>query len=276
MKLIKGPNRAFFNAKKPKIGYHLSMIVLISPAKKLDFETPITHSEQTSPEFLEKTNVLASELKKLGADEVGRLMKLSSKLSELNFSRFQSFKKAYNPDTSKQAAFAFNGDTYTGLDINSFTKAQLKDAQKKIRILSGLYGILKPLDLIQPYRLEMGTKFKFSNFKNLYDYWGEDVTKLLNQEVKKDSVIINCASNEYFGVINQKNLKSKIITPVFKEKKNGEYKVIGFNAKRARGMMAAFIVKNNIANPIDLKKFDLDGYKFNSKLSSAEQPTFTR
>lgn len=252
------------------------MIVLLSPAKKLDFISPTTHSVQTKPEFIDKTNKLAAELKKLSADEVGKLMKLSENLSELNYSRLQSFKKNYNPDTSKQAAFAFNGDTYTGLDIDSFSKADLNEAQKKIRILSGLYGVLRPMDLIQPYRLEMGTKFKFNEFKNLYDFWGNQVTELLNSETKKNSLIVNCASNEYFGVINKSILIPKLITPVFKEKKNGEFKIISFNAKKARGMMAAYIVKNKIKDASELESFDLDGYKFNKKLSSPDEPVFTR
>lgn len=252
------------------------MIVLISPAKKLDFNTPTTHIEQTKPELLAKANKLMVELKKLNSEDVGKLMKLSTNLSELNYSRFQSFKKNYNPDTSKQAAFAFNGDTYTGLDIKSFSKSELKEAQKKIRILSGLYGILKPMDLIQPYRLEMGTKFQHASYKNLYDFWGNQVTEIVNSESSKKSVVVNCASNEYFSVINKSELDAQLITPVFKEKKNGEYKVISFNAKRARGMMAAFIVKNKLSKADEINNFNLDGYKFNKKLSTPDQPTFTR
>lgn len=252
------------------------MIVLLSPAKKLDFETPVPHPEQTKPLLLDKTNELALELKKLNSSDIGKLMKLSTNLSELNYSRFQSFKQGFNPDTSKQAAFAFNGDTYTGLDINSFSKSELKQAQKQIRILSGLYGILRPMDLIQPYRLEMGTKYKFQDFKNLYEYWGHEVTEQLNSEIKSKTPIINCASNEYFGVIDEKKLKSEVITPVFKELRNGEFKIISFNAKKARGMMAAFVVKNKLQSPKDLESFDLDNYKFNKKLSTSTLPTFTR
>lgn len=252
------------------------MIVLLSPAKKLNFETPVAHSEQTKPELLTNANKLATQMKKLSADEIGKLMKLSANLSELNFARFQSYKNTYNPDTSKQAGFAFNGDTYTGLDIESFTKTELKDAQKKLRILSGLYGVLKPMDLIQPYRLEMGTKLKQSGFKNLYEFWGDQVTEALNTEANKNSIIVNCASNEYFSVVNESILKPKLITPVFKEKKNGEFKIISFNAKKARGMMAAFIIKNKIKDAKGIEGFNLDNYKFNSKLSTPSQPTFTR
>lgn len=252
------------------------MIVLLSPAKKLDFETQVPVSTQTKPIFHDKTNKLASELKKLSSEEIGRMMKLSTNLSELNYARFQSFNKSYNPSTSKQAVFAFNGDTYTGLDIESFTEKELEFAQKRIRILSGLYGVLKPMDLIQPYRLEMGTKFKFQSFKNLYDYWKVSVTEAVNDEVSKNGVVVNCASNEYFGAVDEKALTAKVVTPVFKEKKNGEYKIISFNAKKARGMMAAFIVKNKISKIEDLKSFKEDGYKYNEKLSEPLRPTFTR
>lgn len=252
------------------------MKVVLSPAKKLDFETPVEFSEQGKPAFLTKTNTLASELKKLKSNDIGKLMKLSTKLSELNFERFQSFKKNYNPSTSKQAGFAFNGDTYTGLDITSLSKAEIKRAQKQLIILSGLYGALKPLDLIQPYRLEMGTKFKFKTFKNLYDYWQEDVTELLNKEMKKGEYLINCASNEYFNVIDKKNLNAEIITPEFKELKNGEYKMVSFFAKKARGMMARYIIQTNAKTLDDIRGFNLDGYKFNKKLSGDDKFIFTR
>lgn len=252
------------------------MLVVVSPAKKLDFENECAITEQTKPVFLPKTNNLAKELKKLQAADIGKLMKLSQNLSDLNYNRFQSFKSIYNPSTSKQAAFAFNGDTYTGLDITSMNKTEVNRAQKKLRILSGLYGVLKPLDLIQPYRLEMGTKFKFASYKNLYDYWQADVTGYFNQELKGKIPLVNCASNEYFGVIDPKKLNATIITPVFKENKNGVLKVISFNAKRARGMMARYIIQNNISKVDDLKKFDLDDYKFNASLSNETELVFTR
>lgn len=252
------------------------MLVIVSPAKKLDFENECSIEEQTEPAFISKTNTLAKELKKLNSTDIGKLMKLSSKLSELNFERFQLFKNKFNPSSSKQAAFAFNGDTYTGLDINSLNKKEIKVAQKKLRILSGLYGLLKPLDLIQPYRLEMGTKFKFNEYKNLYDFWSEDVTNEINKDLKKEKYLINCASNEYFNVIEKNQLSGKVITPVFKELRNGEYKIISFSAKKARGMMANYIIKNNLKNVEDLKGFNMDKYKFNKKLSSEEEFVFTR
>lgn len=252
------------------------MLVLLSPAKKLDFETPCPESTQTKPLFLSKTNKLAKELKKLNSNDIGRMMKLSLNLSELNYQRFQSFKPSYNPDTSKQAIYAFNGDTYTGLDINSFTSSDVKVAQKRVRILSGLYGILNPLDLIQPYRLEMGTKFNFLNFKNLYQYWKEDVTTQLNQELGPKDFIINCASKEYFSVIDRDDLNATIITPEFRELRDGVYKMISFNAKRARGMMAKYIVKNKLTKPSEILSFDFDNYVYNPGLSTEYGPVFTR
>ncbi len=252
------------------------MLVVVSPAKKLDFESECSHTEQTEPAFIKKTNTLSKELRKLTTPDIGKLMKLSLPLSELNFKRFQNFKQTYNPTTSKQAVFAFNGDTYTGLDIKSFNKTDLKNAQQRLRILSGLYGILKPMDLIQAYRLEMGTKFTFSTFKNLYDYWKEDVTTEVNKDLKKHKYLVNCASNEYFGVIDQSKLAGEIITPVFKELRNGEYKIISFSAKRARGMMARYIIQNKVKTIDDIKNFDLDNYKFNEKLSDNNELVFTR
>ncbi len=252
------------------------MLVVVSPAKKLDFESECAVSTQTTPAFMDKTNTLAKELKKLNAPQIGQLMKLSSNLSELNFKRFQSFKSIYNPSTSKQAAFAFNGDTYTGLDIHSFNKTQLTSAQKHLRILSGLYGVLRPLDLIQPYRLEMGTKFKFNEYKNLYDYWKEVVTENINLDLKKEKYLINCASNEYFSAVDTKKIKGTIITPVFKELRAGELKIISFSAKRARGMMAKYILQNKISNPEDIKKFDVDNYKYSRKESTESSFVFVR
>jgi hypothetical protein len=262
---------AYESKKEEKI-----MLVVVSPAKKLDFETKCNHSEQTKPAFLTKTNQLAQELKKLNPPEIQKLMKLSPKLSELNFGRYQTFKKVYNPTMSKQAVFAFNGDTYTGLDINSFSKTQLQSAQKKLRILSGLYGLLKPMDLIQPYRLEMGTNFKFSQYKNLYEYWQDDITAKLNEELKKEKILINCASQEYFKAVDTKKLKGQIITPVFKEMKNGQLKIISFNAKKARGMFANFVIKNKTKTLDELKKFNYDKYKFSKEHSTDTEIIFVR
>ncbi len=249
------------------------MKVVISPAKKLDFETEAIVNETTCPQLMEKTHPLIKKLKTLSSDDIAKLMKLSSTLSELNYTRFQNFTKS---KLIKPAAYAFNGDTYTGLDFYTFNKSQVKYAQKHLKILSGLYGILRPLDEIKPYRLEMGTRFGTEGAKNLYDYWSNDVTKILNKDLKQDEILINCASQEYFKVINQKNLKAKIITPVFKEMKNGEYKIISFNAKKARGMMANYILKNKLNKLSDILTFDHDSYQYNKKLSTEDEVVFTR
>ncbi len=226
----------------------------------MDFEHEVPSELQTGPDFLAKTNKLAKALKELKTSDISKLMKLSPALSELNYNRFQTFKSIKSPSTAKQAAFAFNGDTYTGLDIKSFNQTDLKNAQKRLRILSGLYGILRPMDLIQPYRLEMGTKFKFDDYKNLYDYWKSDVTKSVNEELKKYKILVNCASNEYFSVIDKNELKGEIITPVFKEERNGQLKIISFSAKKARGMFAKYIIKNKIKTIDELKDFSEENY----------------
>lgn len=252
------------------------MKVLVSPAKKLNFETETPLRHTTEPQLLKKANSLAKHMKSLSTSDLAKLMKLSQNLAQLNFERFQNFKPKANTTLAKAAVFAFNGDTYTGLDIKSFSEKEIKAAQAKLRILSGLYGILRPLDMIQPYRLEMGTRLKFASFKNLYEYWTEDVTELLNQEIKKNEIIVNCASKEYFEVVKTAELKGTLITPIFKENKNGELKIISFNAKKARGMMAKFIIQNDITDLEGIKTFNLDGYKFNPKQSTETELLFTR
>ena len=250
------------------------MLVLVSPAKKLDFESPIKLENTTEPVFKVKAKALGIELKKLSPPDIKKLMKLSDNLSELNFERFQNFQKKNAPQ--RAAVFAFNGDTYTGLDIHSFSKSEISRAQKKLRILSGLYGVLKPLDLINPYRLEMGTKFTTAKAKNLYEYWSNDITDFLNQNLEKEKILINCASGEYFKAVDTKKIKAKIITPVFKELRDGKYKIISFSAKRARGMMANYIIKNDISSVDGLKKFNMDKYKFNASLSNENEYVFVR
>lgn len=250
------------------------MLVVLSPAKKLNFDDNLKTNESTEPTLISRVKPLRSELKKLSTLEIKKLMNLSDNLSELNFSRFQVLGTKKSP--KKQAIYAFDGDTYSGLEAETFSKTDLKSAQKKIRILSGLYGVLRPLDLIEPYRLEMGTKFKFKSYNNLYDYWKEDVTSLLNEETKSNDYLINCASNEYFKVIDEKALKAKVITPVFKELRDGKYKIISFSAKKARGMMANYIVKNKVKKVEELKNFNLDGYKYKPSLSSESELVFVR
>ena len=249
------------------------MKIVVSPAKKLNFDHHISFNT-TTPSFLPKTHKLAGLMKQLSEKELEKLMKLSPKLAALNHQRFQDYSK--NPKEGQPAVFAFNGDTYSGLDIQTFSKTELNHAQKILRILSGLYGMLKPLDLIQPYRLEMGTKLSFDQLNSLYQYWQDDVTEKLNSELKKNEPLINCASQEYFGVINQTKLSAPIITPVFKEKKNGALKIISFNAKRARGMFARFIIQEKIKHLDDLKEFQHDGYQYQDKLSTEQELVFTR
>lgn len=252
------------------------MLIVVSPAKKLDFESIAPTDEFTTPKFLDKSNGLIKELKRLSSEDIGKLMKLSVNLAELNYTRYQSFKTPFNLKNAKQAAYAFKGDTYVGLDFDSFNKNQVKYAQKHLRILSGLYGILRPLDLIQPYRLEMGTRFKALGEKNLYGIWKNELTDDLSTELKKEKILINLASKEYFSAIDLNKLDAKVITPVFMEEKNGNFKIISFNAKRARGMMSQYIIKNKIEDVEDLKNFDMDNYKYNKTLSEDNDFVFTR
>jgi uncharacterized protein len=253
------------------------MIVVISPAKKLDFETSAPTKKFTSLKDISMSEQLIRELRKCNPDKISTLMKLSKPLTDLNVKRYKEFKTPFNLDNAKQAMFAFKGDTYVGLDADSFSKKDIDFAQKHLKILSGLYGLVSPLDLIQPYRLEMGTKLPCGENKDLYGFWSDKITKQLNQSLKKNKVLINCASNEYFKSVNTKLLKeTKVITPSFKEKKNGEFKMVGLFAKKARGMMSRFIIQNEIQSPKDILAFNHDGYKYNKKLSSEENPVFTR
>lgn len=254
------------------------MLILISPAKTLDFDTaPVTDKHSTA-DFLGDSRALVKELKALSPAEISGLMGISDKLGGLNFDRFQSFKTPFTPKNAKQAVLAFQGDVYTGLQADTFKARDFDFAQKHLRILSGLYGLLRPLDLIQPYRLEMGTKFKNQRGDNLYQFWGESITTAINQQLTatKSDTVINLASNEYFKAVKPKQLNAEIITPVFKDWKNGQYKIISFFAKKARGLMSAYIIKNRLKNPQDLKQFDMDGYQFAPELSDSQQWVFTR
>lgn len=254
------------------------MLAVISPAKSLDFECPLATKAHTQPVFLDQAELLIDELKQLTHQDVAGLMKLSDKLAELNVHRFQSFKTPFTPDNARQAILAFRGDVYQGLDADSLKEKDFKYAQGHLRILSGLYGLLKPLDLIQPYRLEMGTPFGNQRGNNLYQFWGDRVHKALAEELEKHKspFLINLASNEYFKVVKHKQLPFEVITPNFKDYKNGQYKVISFFAKRARGMMARFIIENQIDTPEGLKEFAVDGYRFDKKSSSSNELIFLR
>lgn len=254
------------------------MLLLISPAKTLDFETPAPTIEFTQGDFLKQSRQLISELRTLAPHDISQLMSISDKLGALNFDRFAQWKTPFKPDNAKQALFAFQGDVYTGMQAETFSADDIQFAQQHLRILSGLYGLLRPLDLIQAYRLEMGTSFANSRGKNLYEFWGDSITKALNKQLAElDSrVLINLASHEYFSAVKLKQLKAEIITPIFKDKKNGQYKIISFFAKKARGMMSAYIIQHKILQPESIKQFDVAGYSFNSQLSNASEWVFTR
>jgi len=252
------------------------MLRLISPAKTLSYETPVPIEEFTQPEFLEQSQLLINELKELTPKDVASLMKLSDKLADLNVGRFQHWSLPFNAENARQAIYAFKGDVYTGLDAYSLKKSDMNFAQKHLRILSGLYGLLKPQDLIQPYRLEMGTKCQNQRGANLYEFWGNTITDKLNAESEANDVIINLASNEYFKAVNKKGLNGTVITPVFKDEKNGQFKIISFYAKKARGLMAAYVIKNRIKKAEDIKAFDVDGYYFSPEQSNEKDWVFLR
>lgn len=254
------------------------MLIVISPAKTLDFETPTVTNLNSDIEFLSESKQLIRELRKLKVDDIKDLMSISPKLAQLNFDRIHEWNPPFTAENAKQALLAFKGDVYTGIDAATFTDKDFERAQTDLRILSGLYGVLKPMDLIQAYRLEMGKKLENKKGKDLYTFWGDKITKSINASLKEDGhkEIINLASNEYFKSINKKKLKAEIITPVFKDLKNGQYKMISFFAKKARGLMTRFIIQNEITNAEDLKAFDSEGYIFNPGLSKEKELVFTR
>ena len=251
------------------------MKILVSPAKSLNFEDKVQTSINSKPLFHNDAIKINSELKKESIESLCDLMGISSKLGELNWTRNQDFTKDSN--YSKQAIFAFNGDVYDGLDINSLDNEKHQLVNNVIRILSGLYGILKPFDHIKPYRLEMGTKFSINGNKNLYDFWKSKVTNQLKSELAEDELIVNLASNEYFSVINSKEVSNKIISPQFKDFKNGTLKIISFYAKKARGLMSRFIIDNNVKSVNEILSFDSGGYSYSKRDTADElKPVFIR
>ena len=254
------------------------MLILVSPAKTLDFDSPPPTEQNTQPRFLDDSQELVDVLEKMSASKVGKLMNISDKLAKLNAERFKQWQQPLEPGAAKQSLFAFQGDVYTGIDADTMKKRDVQFAQKHLRILSGLYGVLRPLDLMLPYRLEMGTKLVNDRGQNLYHFWGDGVTDLLNKELKtqKSPLVFNLASNEYFKVVNQRKLDAQLISPVFKDKKNGEYKLIAFFAKKARGMMARYIIDHRIKDAESIKDFDTAGYRYSKKLSTPTEPVFTR
>lgn len=254
------------------------MIILLSPAKTLYIQTPVHFSQYSQVDFLPEAEKIVSVLKKKKPAQLAELMGISPKLAELNFQRFQAWATPFTPENSWQAVLMFNGDVYQGLKAETFSADEFELAQQKIRILSGVYGLLKPLDLIQPYRLEMGTAISIAGKTNLYEFWKTKITARLNHELTQtgQKVLVNLASNEYFSAVDTKKLKTRIITPSFKEQKNGQYQMVSFFAKRARGLMSRFIIMNNITDPEEIKAFDLEGYYFNNQLSRENDWVFTR
>lgn len=253
------------------------MLTVISPAKTLDFESAPCTQHHSQPKFLSQSQQLIDELKELSAPAIASLMKLSDKLAGLNMARFQTWKQPFDLANSKQAVLAFKGDVYTGLDAETIDEEGFAFAQQHLRILSGLYGVLKPLDLIQPYRLEMGTQFANAKGKNLYQFWGGQLREEIESETaQSDAVLVNLASNEYFKVLEAKKLNTRIITPVFKDWKNGQYKMISFYAKKARGLMSRYIIDHRINDPEQLKQFDSEGYRFSAEMSEGDTWVFIR
>lgn len=250
------------------------MLILISPAKTLDYSAP-NYKEFTQPDFQQDIKSLIQVMKKKSAKEIGELMHVSDSLASLNRERFKTFQKEFNPENSKQALLAFKGDVYMRMDVENYTSADFDFAQDHLRILSGLYGLLKPLDLIQPYRLEMGTQLENKKGKNLYEFWDKKISKAINQIAKSDP-IVNLASQEYFKAVDLKTLKSPLINIHFKEFRDDNYQTIGFFAKQARGMMTNFAIKNKLTNPEDLKTFNEERYEFSEKLSSSKDWVFIR
>ncbi len=250
------------------------MLIVISPAKTLDYSHP-EYNRHTQPDFPAEVKDLVGVLREKSATQISKLMHLSESLATLNTERYQTFTETFSPDNSKQALLAFKGEVYAKMEADSFSDADLEFAQQHLRILSGLYGLLKPLDLIQPYRLEMGTKLKTKKGNSLYDYWGTKISKALNA-ASQGRMVVNLASQEYFKAVDKKTLQMPVITIHFKEHKEGSYQVVGVFAKQARGLMSRYAIQNRITDPEQLKVFHEDGYEFAERLSSAQDWVFVR
>tara|TARA_Y100000590_G_scaffold190409_1_gene216679 strand:+ start:13838 stop:14611 length:774 start_codon:yes stop_codon:yes gene_type:complete len=254
------------------------MLTLLSPAKKLDFSETNILSQFSQCDFLDKSQILVDKTREMSLSELKTLMKISDKLAETNSERYKNWTTPFTKENAKQAILTFKGDTYVGLNAENFSGKEFKYAQDHFRILSGLYGLLRPLDLIQPYRLEMGTKLENPNGRDLYKFWGDEITKKLNDTLRGHAtkVILNCASVEYFKSVNNNTLDATIVSPVFKDIKNGEAKIISFFAKKARGMMARFVIQNRIDRPDDILTFDEAGYSYCQSQSTSGKPVFIR
>lgn len=246
------------------------MKIVVSPAKTLDFESKLPTTRGTQPKFLEEAEMINSKLECKSKKAIGKLMDISDKLAELNYQRYKEFNTPFTKQNARPAVYAFAGDVYTGLDAYTIPSEKIDLLQDSLRILSGMYGLLRPLDLIQPYRLEMGTKLSINRKKDLYSFWKKNLTETLNDELEEGELFINLASVEYFNAIDGKKLKVPVVSPVFKDFKNGELKIISFFAKKARGSMARFAIDNNVKTSEDLKAFDYDGYAYSEKYSEKE------
>lgn len=254
------------------------MLIVISPAKTLDFDTPSPTDIFTQPQFLDDSKILIERLREFDPVQIGKLMSISDELAQLNHRRNMNWSIPFSRANAKQALLAFRGDVYLGLQADAFTRKDLEFAQKHLRILSGLYGLLRPLDLMQPYRLEMGTNLTNARGKNLYAFWNDKITAALNEEFKneKKPLLVNLASEEYFRAVHQKTLAARVITPIFKEHRGDTYKVVSFFAKKARGAMSRYIIRHRLKDIAALKRFSEDGYTFNTSLSTESEWVFTR
>lgn len=254
------------------------MLTVISPAKKLDFNTEVCTETFTLPEDLDRSEQLINKLRRTSGKQIQKLMSLSKDLTQLNVERYQNWTPNFEEGEARQSLFAFNGEVYRGLDAATLKAKEVDFAQDHLRILSGLHGLLRPLDLIKPYRLEMGSKLSVRGKKNLYQFWGDSITERLNEQLAatNSDVLVNLASAEYFDSINLEKLNARVVEPVFKDEKNGEFKILFAYAKLARGWMTGYILRNQIQNPEDLRSFEKEGYKFNLELSSEHQMVFTR
>ena len=254
------------------------MLILISPAKTLDYQSPLATSRYTQPELLEYSQQLIGIARQLSAPQIGKLMSISDKLADLNATRFHDWHPDFTPNNARQAILAFKGDVYTGLQAETLSEADFDFAQQHLRMLSGLYGVLRPLDLMQPYRLEMGIKLENAKGKDLYQFWGEVITNTLNQalQAQGDDIVINLASDEYFRSVKTKRLQGTLIKPVFLDEKNGQFKVISFYAKKARGLMSRYIIENRLSHPQQLTRFDSEGYCYDADASAAGEMVFKR
>jgi len=256
------------------------MIIVLSPAKSLDYETPPHVAKHTIPDFVDDAAQLIDQLRGYSPQHIASLMDISDALAHLNFQRYADWSHAFSLNNAKQAVLAFNGDVYEGFDAKTLSAADLDYAQRHVRVLSGLYGVLRPLDLLQPYRLEMGTRLPNPRGKDLYAFWGERITEALNAQLRRNKggarVIVNCASTEYFKSVRPKRLEGPVVTPVFEDWKGGRYKIISFYAKRARGLMARYVVEQRIDSPEQLKDFAVDGYAFDAAASNDSTFVFRR